>query len=145
MFGRYEHDFERTEGLRAQCELEEVAEPDHVRNIAALAKRVTDDCKDFLHDKKLGFGRAEKALNLYLKYLWCVDRAKMPPHCPFDSVVIRTLPRPLSAIAWTKLDDEATYMDLVKATRGMAGAESLTEWEIRIYAAAQDEEQAKVL
>jgi hypothetical protein len=133
--------------LQPQYESVEFAEPDHVRNIAALAKKVTDDCKDFLAGEKLCFGRAQKGLNLYLKYLWCVGRVKLPPHCPFDSKVIGKLPSPLSAIAWTKLDDEATYLDLVKAARAMAEKESLTltEWEIRLFAAAQDKEEARVL
>jgi hypothetical protein len=37
-------------------------------------------------------GTAQKALNLYLKYLWCLGEIKTPPHCPFDRGIIQMLP-----------------------------------------------------
>lgn len=37
-------------------------------------------------------GSAQKALNLYRKYLWCLGYIPFPPHCPFDATIIDQLP-----------------------------------------------------
>ena len=41
------------------------------------------------------FGIAQKALNLFLKYLWCLNISKHPLHCPIDSQI-------LAKINWKK-------------------------------------------
>ena len=48
-----------------------VGEDRHVENIGELANRVTESCETFLNGSHLRFGIAQKALNLFLKYLWC--------------------------------------------------------------------------
>lgn len=65
-----------------------VGEEQHIRNIQELASRLNRDCARFLNGGCLRFGIAQKALNLYLKYLWCPGRIPLPPHCPFDDRVI---------------------------------------------------------
>src|SRR5947209_17938392 len=78
-----------------RCALEElieryrvgVSEEEHLANINALAQSLSDGQPDALKDKRFRIGSAQKALNLYLKFLWCLDRIPTPPHCPFDAVV----------------------------------------------------------
>ena len=73
---------------------------------------------------------AQKALNLYLKLLWCLGKVKEPPHCPFDSIVISKLGKKLN---WTELDDIQPYKDLVNSARTLAGKLSIAKWELEIY------------
>ena len=110
-----------------------VPDDDHVRNIRTLADRATARCGTFLDRGHLRFGVAQKALNLYLKFLWCADRIPAPPHCPFDSFVIGQLPSEVR-VAWTKIEDEGPYLKLVKAAEAQAGDKSLAEWELSVYA-----------
>jgi hypothetical protein len=56
----------------------------------------------------------------------------MPPHCPFDAVIIGVLPYK-ERISWTKLDSLDGYRTLVKAARLVAGPVPLAEWELRTY------------
>jgi hypothetical protein len=34
------------------------------------------------------YGVAQKLLNLFLKYLWCLGTIAEPPHCPVDRIII---------------------------------------------------------
>src|SRR5208282_1517190 len=84
-------------------------------------------------------GRAQKALNLFLKYLWCIGEICEPPHCPFDSVIIAKLPKG-TCPSWTKLDRIGDYRNLVEAakkfvaeTKDPADDSSLATWELRKY------------
>ena len=80
-----------------------VSEDQHIVNIETLAKEVSDAFKDCLDHKIFRIGSAQKALNLYLKYLWTIGRIKMPPHCPVDSIVITRLP-PSKRRQWTRMN-----------------------------------------
>ncbi len=63
----------------------------HVDNIETLQKYINTQCCNFL-TKEISFGIAQKLLNLYLKYEWCLNRFNHdvhPPHCPVDSIVIK--------------------------------------------------------
>ena len=118
-----------------------VDEREHVQNVKALASDVASHCAPFLDGGRLRFGRAQKALNLYLKYLWCAGRIPAPPHCPFDSIVIETLwaglPHEYRTKPWTAVEDDAPYLAWVSAARKMAGADTLAEWELRVCTAAR--------
>ena len=109
-----------------------VSEQDHVRNIRALADQVSVCCGHFLANGRVRFGVAQKELNLFLKYLWCADRLLAPPHCPFDAVVIGTLPNEVR-VAWTKIETEGPYLRLVEAAKVKAEGESLAKWELRVW------------
>jgi hypothetical protein len=67
-----------------------VSEDEHFLNIENLANEVTAKCGQLLKDDRFRIGIAQKILNLYLKYLWIVWRAKIF-HCPFDSRIIAKL------------------------------------------------------
>lgn len=66
----------------------------HIVRISGLCDTINAACGRYLRGGKLKFGRAQKILNGYLKYLWCAGRINTPPHCPFDDrVILRALPK----------------------------------------------------
>jgi hypothetical protein len=85
-----------------------------------------------LRDGRFRIGPAQKALNLYLKYMWCVGEIPTPPHCPFDSKIIYHL-RGCEDVKWTKLVSLDEYMKLVRTARQEAKGRSLAEWELKVF------------
>lgn len=110
----------------------DVNEEDHVRNIELLADNLGKEFAQVLEDGTFRVGSAQKALNLYLKYLWCAGQISMPPHCPFDSTIIRDLPG-CSHIKWTTLDSIEDYRRLVESARAQAAGVPLAQWELEAY------------
>ncbi len=88
-----------------------VSEEAHIQNIAKLTNCVTNRCAPLLKGRFLRFGVAHRALNLYLKFLWCAGRIPAPPHCPFDGNVIaelhtlQKLPANLRDLSWTQMNE----------------------------------------
>jgi hypothetical protein len=109
-----------------------VSETVHIQHIASLADGLSRRHGRALAKGRFRIGPAQKALNLYLKYLWSAGWIPMPPHCPFDAVIIGVLPYK-ERISWTKLDSLDGYRTLVKAARLVAGPVPLAEWELRTY------------
>ena len=115
--------------------------PQHKINIAKIADDLTEAFKDtdLLRGKRFRIGTAQKALNLYLKYLWCLGKIPTPPHCPFDDRIIRKLPlsdQEKKDLQWTALDSLDGYQKLVDA--GLAKIKetshaSLSEWELEAW------------
>lgn len=87
-----------------------VSETEHIENIKEVI-RFSECSKKLLTDGKLNFGVAQKLLNLYLKYNWCLDKIPTPPHFPVDSIIQKRLG--LKVIAWTKMKDEKEYMKII--------------------------------
>src|SRR5437899_9346391 len=115
---------------------DEVPEETHIQNIVGLSNFLSSNHANVLQDGRFRIGPAQKALNLYLKYLWCIGKIPMPPHCPFDFLVISKLPD-YSGPSWTALDSEEKYRDLVKAAKAKAQDVPLAAWELRTYNNAQ--------
>jgi len=116
-----------------------VTEEQHTRNIEEFRRRVQETCRSFLRDGRLRFGVAQKALNLYLKYAWCVGWIVRPPHCPFDRRLIQDILQ-FRNDDWTKVDDQQTYIKWVKRAEEMriaANDESIADWELRIWNASR--------
>jgi hypothetical protein len=109
-----------------------VGDEQHLRNIGELCDHLTERCSPTLKAGRFRIGIGQKALNLYLKYLWCAGRIAMPPHCPFDRNIISRLALD-EDITWTTLDSVDDYRMLVAAARRVAGAEPLAEWELRVF------------
>jgi hypothetical protein len=113
-----------------------VDEEQHERNIGRISEELSAEFKNSLHDGTFRIGIAQKALNLYLKYLWCLDRAARPPHCPFDSKVINDLPltpQEKKDLKWTELESLEDYQTLVGAAKKAVerdGSLSLSDWEL---------------
>jgi hypothetical protein len=112
-----------------------VPEEEHVQNIIRLSIAVSTKCGSTLLNGRFRIGNAQKALNLYLKYLWCLDQIPTPPHCPFDSRIIAKLPSRVQ-IPWTRIDDINIYISLVDAAKLVAAGLSLAEWELLNYPGA---------
>jgi hypothetical protein len=109
-----------------------VSGEEHIAQIADIADTISREHGGALRGGRFRFGPAQKALNLYLKYHWCLCRLPAPPHCPFDALVINTLPVAVR-LNWTQLDDAELYRRLVTAAQTQARGQSLAEWELDLY------------
>jgi hypothetical protein len=124
--------------LRSQLDVlaklyrEGVSEETHVQNIGGLSDSISISHAHILRNDRFRIGLAQKALNLYLKYLWCADKITMPPHCPFDARVIAKL-RGYHGPTWTALDNRIDYLALVEAAKTEAGNLSLAAWELQLF------------
>ncbi len=121
--------------LRTYLSLIPIPSEVHFGNISLFADIVYKQYseKNILAGDRFRIGIAQKALNLYLKYLWCIKpNFPEPPHCPFDSIVIGQLDSK-DWTTWTTLDDIEKYRSLVKAAQEKAGNMSLARWELKIW------------
>jgi hypothetical protein len=109
-----------------------VAEELHLNNICLLADYVSKNHSPALKAGRFRIGTAQKALNLYLKYLWCVGAILEPPHCPFDFQIIKRL-QGVDHIRWTKLDKIEQYEQLVIAAKKVANPLTVAQWELSAY------------
>jgi len=110
----------------------EVPDEKHIQNIIGLSNALSRTHEDVLRDKRFRIGSAQKALNLYLKYLWCIGKIPRPPHCPFDSFIIGKLPT-YEGPNWTALDREEEYRNLVAAAKVKAQGCPLSVWQLRTF------------
>jgi hypothetical protein len=119
---------------------ENVTDAEHCTNIVNLANDLTSECKDSLRDNRFRIGIAQKVLNLYLKYKWCLVEIPMPPHCPLDGRIInkRGLKgQELDNCNWTEFDDIEIYKFLIEKCKDISkknGKESIAEWELEEWA-----------
>jgi len=113
-----------------------VSEDDHIGDIVALAEALSASHADILVGHRFRSGTAQKALNLYLEYRWCIGKIPTPPHCPFDGQIISRLPG-CRGISWTALDSEAHYRHLVAGAKAAAKGVPLPVWELLTYNNAQ--------
>jgi hypothetical protein len=109
-----------------------VGDTDHVTNICSIAETITRAHAPLLRDGRFRLGPAQKALNLFLKYLWCAGTIPIPPHCPFDYLIISKLEKSAQC-RWTELDDVSQYQRLVDAARQQARGVPLAQWELELY------------
>ncbi len=109
-----------------------VPHEEHVQNSAKVSEAMSRKHGRCLLNGRFRIGVAQKALNLYLKYLWCLGEVTEPPDCPFDRIVISAL-EGCDDVNWTQFDDLGTYERLVKAAREIASEKSLAAWELEYY------------
>jgi hypothetical protein len=119
-----------------------VTEEEHCLNIEDIAKTLTQKYKDtgILRYSRFRIGIAQKALNLYLKNLWCLGEITMPPpHCPLDRQIIDKLGlrwKERAQYDWTKLDDIEKYKELISRCGKVAREgkyQNIAEWELNVY------------
>jgi hypothetical protein len=112
-----------------------VDEKKHIENIYSI-KTFTFKFRSLLNGDSLNFGISQKLLNLYLKYLWCLDILKVaPPHFPVDSIIQNKL-KIKSPYPWTKMNDEIEYMKIIqKAKEELVNSETtnLAELELHLF------------
>lgn len=104
----------------------------HIKNIEDFCTWVTENYSNILRDKKLRIGIGQKIINLYLKYLWCIDKIKTPPHCPFDRNIILLLDNK-NNLNWTEIDDVNIYKELVELAKNKAKSITIAEWELNSF------------
>jgi hypothetical protein len=123
------------------CKLVEVAEryknpvdeDEHVKNIREIADAITNEFASALRNGRFRIGIAQKCLNLYLKYLWCLGEIPEPPHCPFDGRIINKVLPKIQRLKWTELESEEDYLTLVGEARSLAIGTSLAKWELNAW------------
>jgi hypothetical protein len=107
-----------------------VNEETHFENIIKVSQ-FTDDC---LTNGQLNYGVSQKLLNLYLKYLWCLDVIPTPPHFPVDRIIQEKLKlNPI--VSWTKDMNETNYWEIINAAKSKAEKEkvSIAELELKLF------------
>ena len=109
----------------------------HNQNIINLSNEVSKKFSKVLYNSRFRIGTSQKVLNLYLKYLWCMDKIQTPPHCPIDKIILDILAkksfkdqRSIFKISWTKLDDIDKYFEIIEEARTIVGKD-LSTWELK--------------
>lgn len=112
-----------------------VSDSQHRSKIIELADAVSSQHANLLEGEKFRIGSAQKILNLYLKFHWCMGKIAEPPHCPLDRIVIERLAKKYHTHKWTKLDSIGDYQLLIDALRELAtrGGCSIAQWELQAY------------
>jgi hypothetical protein len=82
----------------------------------------------------LNFGVSQKLLNLYLKYLWCLDLIPPPPHFPIDRLIQQKL-KVKKIVAWTYEMNEDNYKEIIELAKTEAKSKnlSLAELELMLF------------
>ncbi len=81
----------------------------HLRNIEKIQAE-SEKWKEANLTFHFSFGVAQKLLNLYLKYLWCLGLLENdPPHFPVDSIIIKELSKEGKSIHMDKIDLDNTW------------------------------------
>ena len=113
----------------------------HCEVINRIADNLSRTFGEILVEGKLRYGTSQKALNLYLKYLWRLGKVAAPPHCPVDSIVLGAASIEGS---WTKCNSEQQYMQWINALRLKAKPLSLSEWEYQIWQRSAPDKRSPV-
>jgi len=112
----------------------QVTERQHLDIIEQISYELSTQFTSILIHGRLRIGTCQKALNLYLKFLWCLDANwPAPLHCPVDRIVLQAAGL---SDAWTKLDSIETYAEWITKIRATAlayGASSVAEWELQLW------------
>ncbi|WP_299155839.1 hypothetical protein [uncultured Christiangramia sp.] len=113
----------------------EVSGEKHIENIHALVKYTSKYFPDILDNRRIKFGIAQKILNLYLKYLWCIGDIPTPPHFPIDRIIQDLLKLP-KRYSWTKMDSVEEYKMVINQSKKVMNRKqfsSLSELELKYY------------
>jgi hypothetical protein len=109
-------------------------EQDYLKTIAAISDDLSTQFVELLVNGRLRIGTTQKAFNLYMKFMWCLNPGwNTPPHCPIDRIVLQAVN---IEKAWTKLDSIDLYNSWISTIRGVArksGALNIAEWELRLW------------
>ncbi len=108
-------------------------EIEHIEIIESFREDISKEYGHLLLDNKLRFGTAQKAVNLYVKFLWTLGYIEeQPPHCPIDGIVLKSVGL---KDKWTELDCRQRYKQIIELVRQEASEKELTiaEWEIMLW------------
>ncbi|MDB4028015.1 hypothetical protein N9459_02395 [Flavobacteriaceae bacterium] len=114
------------ENILAQYKTDKVTDVQHIDNIKALSVS-SKQFSEIFNGGKINFGIAQKMLNLYLKYQWCLCNINEPPHFPVDRIIqqklneqakLKGLPK-LELLPWTQFKDETHYIKVINHARAL--------------------------
>lgn len=108
-----------------------VSENQHIINLKKLQNYSRFCGNGVILNNKLNIGTVQKLLNLYLKYLWCIDEIVMPPHCPLDSTVLNAVG--LENISWTNMQTISDYESTIKVVKSKANNIPIAYWELNLF------------
>jgi hypothetical protein len=112
-----------------------VTEKQHVKNIYSVSE-YSKKFRGILNNGQLNLGISQKLLNLYLKYLWCLDYITVtPPHFPVDRI-IQTKLKIVYPYPWTQMLDEVEYLKIIRKAEDALKThkkDSLAELELFLY------------
>lgn len=111
-----------------------VSDESHIKNIVEISDSLSTEFGYLLVGGRFRIGTSQKALNLFAKFLWCLnDNWPIPPHCPLDG---RILKRISIYEPWTKLDSSKVYKEWINRLRDHARImdfASIAEWELKAW------------
>ena len=114
------------ENMLTQYKVGTVTDEQHITNIKELSNS-TKKYSEIFNSGQINFGIAQKMLNLYLKYQWCLGNIKEPPHFPVDRIIqqklneqakLKGLPK-LELLPWTQFEDEIHYSKVINNARSL--------------------------
>ncbi|MFT6838780.1 MAG: hypothetical protein ACJAZR_002319 [Sediminicola sp.] len=115
------------ENMLGQYKGGNVSDAQHIENIKAVGI-YSQNFSEIFNGGQINFGIAQKMLNLYLKYQWCLGNIQEPPHFPVDRIIQQnlnilaknnTLPT-LKIEPWTRFKDETHYLKVINLSRELA-------------------------
>ncbi|MDD2287438.1 MAG: hypothetical protein PHH52_00585 [Patescibacteria group bacterium] len=110
---------------------ESVEEEGHYNKLTELQGEISAVFGYLLKNQALNIGTIQKLLNLYLKYMWCLDLIPTPPHCPVDSVVLKKINR--GNTKWTKMTSIDEYKKIINEIKKVSKHTCISEWELEIW------------
>lgn len=114
-----------------------ISDETHSYSMCEICNYISMKHGNILADQRLRLGTVQKAFNLYLKFLWCLDQNRAdPPHCPVDRIILNHAG--INGV-WTKLDSAELYKDWIHRLKKVAkedGFSSLQQWELSIWSKA---------
>ena len=125
-----------TQAIRAEAvryvQTIRVLDTEHCEAIRRISDVASAKFGHILLNQRFRYGTAQKAFNLYLKYIWRLGvlGAGKPPHCPVDGQVLKAAGL---VGKWTHSDDEQEYMRWIEGIRKVAGKLALADWEYGIW------------
>jgi hypothetical protein len=108
-------------------------EQSHLELIETVRDEIIKTGEAVLHTQTFSYASAQKLVNLYLKYQWCLGNIGEPLHCPLDRFVIQNTS--LKNLNWTDIQNRNEYIEIINAVRFAAdgAGKSIPAWELSIW------------
>jgi hypothetical protein len=112
------------DNMLSQYKKGNITDEEHITNIKEVSN-YSNHFSEIFNGGQINFGIAQKMLNLYLKYQWCLGDIAEPPHFPVDRIIqqklneqarLKGLPK-LELLPWTQFKDEKHYSKVINHAR----------------------------
>jgi hypothetical protein len=114
------------DNMLSQYKKGNITDEEHITNIKEVSN-YSNNFSEIFNGGQINFGIAQKMLNLYLKYQWCLGNIAEPPHFPVDRIIqqklneqarLKGLPK-LELLPWTQFKDEIHYSKVINHARSL--------------------------